>query len=114
MDHSDSTKLKENCVNYICIKDSNLNVKYFTICIHLIYQCHYIVDRILNHVVGIFWLIKRLKNKGFFHNLHMYMYMSESEIPDYALLIFVFKHLWQLFSASLAYACEKNNNKTAD
>lgn len=33
----------------------------------------------------------------------MYMYMSESEIPDYALLIFVFKHLWQLFSASLAY-----------
>lgn len=37
----------------------------------------------------------------------MYMYMSESEIPDYALLIFVFKHLWQLFSASLAYACKK-------
>lgn len=66
MDHSDSTKLKENCVNYICIKDSNFNVQYFTICIHLIYQCHYIVDRILNHVVGIFWLIKRLKNKGFF------------------------------------------------
>lgn len=44
----------------------------------------------------------------------MYMYMSESEIPDYALLIFVFKHLWQLFSASLAFACKKNYNKTAD
>lgn len=105
MDHSNSTNWRENCVNYICIKDSNFNVQYFTICIHLIYQCHYIVDRILNYVVGICWLIKRLKNKGFF--ITYICICQNQKFLNMLFWFFVFKHLWQLFFASLAYACKK-------